>query len=97
MDTVCPVAEKEGLPVDQVFLGTCTGGRYEDLAAFAALVRGKQVAVRTVVVPASRADLIQGVSTGVLATSSPPGATWRLPAAALTSGYIRTVPTKAPY
>jgi len=67
VDTVCPVAEKEGLPVDQVFLGTCTGGRYEDLAAFAALVRGKQVAVRTVVVPASRAVLMQAVSTGVLA------------------------------
>ncbi|TAJ45205.1 3-isopropylmalate dehydratase/homoaconitate hydratase family large subunit [Methanofollis fontis] len=66
VDTVCPVAEKEGLSVDQVFLGTCTGGRYQDLERFAAIVRGKTVAVRTVVVPASRAVLLRAAATGVL-------------------------------
>ncbi|WP_342679053.1 3-isopropylmalate dehydratase/homoaconitate hydratase family large subunit [Methanofollis sp. UBA420] len=68
VDTVCPVAEKEGLAVDQVFLGTCTCGRYEDLEAFARIVRGKKVAVRTVVVPASRAVFARAASTGVLST-----------------------------
>lgn len=67
VDTVCPVDEKEGLPVDQVLLGTCTGGRYEDLASFAAIVRGKRVAVRTIVVPASGAVLARAASTGVFA------------------------------
>jgi len=67
VDTVCPVAEKEGITVDQVFLGTCTGGRYEDLESFAAIVRGKRVAVRTIVVPASRSVLARAVATGVFA------------------------------
>ncbi|QSZ67075.1 homoaconitate hydratase family protein [Methanofollis aquaemaris] len=68
VDTVCPVAEKEGMAVDQVFLGTCTCGRYEDLERFAAIVKGKKVKVRTVVVPASRAVLLRAVETGVLTT-----------------------------
>ena len=42
-------------------------GRYEDLARFARIVRGKKVAVRTLVVPASRAVLARAIATGVLA------------------------------
>ncbi|MBP2146472.1 methanogen homoaconitase large subunit [Methanofollis sp. W23] len=68
VDTVCPVAEQEGVPIDQVFLGTCTCGRYEDLERFARIVRGKKVAVRTVVVPASRSVLLRALATGVLET-----------------------------
>ena len=47
-----PVAE---LPVDVVFIGSCTNGRIEDLRAAAAIVRGRQVAtgVRAMVVPGS--------------------------------------------
>ena len=48
-------------------LSTCTNGRYEDLARFARVVRGKKVAVRTLVVPASRAVLARAIATGVLA------------------------------
>jgi 3-isopropylmalate/(R)-2-methylmalate dehydratase large subunit len=44
-----------GVPVDRVFLGSCTNGRIEDLRAAATIVRGRRVAggVRAMVVPGS--------------------------------------------
>jgi methanogen homoaconitase large subunit len=67
VDTVKPVQDLAGLSLDQVFIGTCTNGRYSDLARCAKIVRGKKVAVRTIVVPASRAVLEESIRTGVLA------------------------------
>ena len=67
VDTVKPVSDLVGLPLDQVFAGTCTNGRYSDLARFARIVKGRKVAVRTIVVPASRAVLEKAIATGVLA------------------------------
>jgi 3-isopropylmalate/(R)-2-methylmalate dehydratase large subunit len=45
----------EGVPVDRVFLGSCTNGRIEDLRAAAQVVHGRRVAgsVRAMVVPGS--------------------------------------------
>jgi methanogen homoaconitase large subunit len=67
VDTVKPVYDLAGLPLDQVFVGTCTNGRYTDLARFARIVKGRKVAIRTIVVPASRAVLQEAIRTGVLA------------------------------
>ena len=67
VDTIRPVSDLVGLPLDQVFVGTCTNGRYSDLARFARIVKGRKVAVRTIVVPASRAVLEEAIRTGVLA------------------------------
>jgi methanogen homoaconitase large subunit len=67
VDTVKPVHDLAGLSLDQVFIGTCTNGRYSDLARLAQIVKGKKVAVRTIVVPASRAVLAEAIQTGVLA------------------------------
>jgi 3-isopropylmalate/(R)-2-methylmalate dehydratase large subunit len=46
----------EGLPVDVVFIGSCTNGRLEDLQAAAKVVQGKRVAgnVHGIVVPGSK-------------------------------------------
>lgn len=66
VDTIKPVYDLAGLPIDQVFVGTCTNGRYSDLARFARGVKGKKVAVRTIVVPASREVLAKAIRTGVL-------------------------------
>ena len=80
VDRVRPVADLEGLPLDQVFVGTCTNGRYEDLARFAAIVKGRKVSVRTIIAPASREVLKSALHTGVAAdlieagcTLLPPG------------------------
>jgi methanogen homoaconitase large subunit len=67
VDTIKPVHDLAGLPLDQIFVGTCTNGRYSDLARFARGVKGRKVAIRTIVVPASRAVLQKAIQTGVLA------------------------------
>jgi methanogen homoaconitase large subunit len=67
VDTVKPVQDLAGLSLDQVFIGTCTNGRYADLARCATIMKGKKVAVRTIVVPASRAVLAEAIRSGVLA------------------------------
>ena len=66
VDTIRPVSDLEGTHLDQVFVGTCTNGRYEDLKRFADVVKGKRVKVRTIVVPASRTVLLKAMETGVL-------------------------------
>lgn len=66
VDNAVPVDRYAGTPLDQVFVGTCTNGRYEDLKRFADIVRGKKVAVRTIVVPASKRTLLKCIETGVL-------------------------------
>ncbi len=67
VDTVKPVRDLAGISLDQVFVGTCTNGRYSDLARLAGIVKGRKVAVRTIVVPASRAVLAEAIRTGILA------------------------------
>ena len=54
-DQVKAVREMEGTAVDQVYIGSCTNGRYEDLAVAAAIVKGKTVSpkVRAVLSPAT--------------------------------------------
>lgn len=53
---VTDLKELLGRPVDSVFLGSCTNGRYEDIAAAAKILAGKKVAEQVMmkVVPASR-------------------------------------------
>lgn len=53
VDNFAPVSQVWGTPIDQVFLGTCTNARMHDLRQAAAILKGKQVAVRTIVIPAS--------------------------------------------
>ncbi len=75
VDTVRPVASLEATPVDQVFVGTCTNGRNEDLERLASLLKGRKVRVRTIVVPASRRTLLEAIRTGVLTTLVEAGCT----------------------
>lgn len=75
VDTVRPVSDFAGTHLDQVFVGTCTNGRYEDLKRFADVVKGKKVKVRTIVVPASKSILLKAMETGVLRDIIESGAT----------------------
>lgn len=47
------IGEVEGLAMDQAYIGSCTNGRIEDLRVAAAILKGRQVAIRTIVVPAT--------------------------------------------
>jgi 3-isopropylmalate/(R)-2-methylmalate dehydratase large subunit len=50
---LAPGTPLEGIPVDRVFIGSCTNSRIEDLRAAAAVLRGRRAAVRGLVVPGS--------------------------------------------
>ncbi|MEJ2473563.1 MAG: aconitase family protein [Desulfobacterales bacterium] len=54
-DIVKPVDRMAGTPIDQVYIGSCTNGRIEDLWVAAEVLKGKKVnaAVRGIISPAS--------------------------------------------
>jgi len=66
VDNVKPVSEFEGKPVDQVFIGSCTNGRLEDLRIAARVLKGKKVRARTIVMPASREVMLNALREGVI-------------------------------
>jgi len=68
VDNVRSVSDLEGLEIDQVFIGTCTNGRLEDLEIAAKILQGRQVKVRTLVIPASREVLLEALQKGIIET-----------------------------
>ncbi|MBV9708787.1 MAG: 3-isopropylmalate dehydratase large subunit, partial [Chloroflexi bacterium] len=68
VNNVVPVEQVEHVQIDQVFLGTCTNGRLDDLAIAANILRGKTIHPRTrmVVVPASREVYLEAMRLGYL-------------------------------
>lgn len=56
VDNVTDVDKLEKTKVDQVYIGSCTGGRYHDLLMAAKLLKGKKIAegIRVLVSPASK-------------------------------------------
>jgi len=81
VDNVHPVAEHVGVHVDQVFVGTCTNGRLEDLHEVADVVRGRSVAdgTRLLVIPASGRVLADALADGTIATLVAAGASIGVP------------------
>jgi 3-isopropylmalate/(R)-2-methylmalate dehydratase large subunit len=67
------------IPVDVVFLGSCTNGRIEDLRAAAQVLRGRKVAegVRMLVVPGSAAVRAEAETEGLHEIFQAAGAEWR--------------------
>ncbi|HAE82060.1 MAG TPA: 3-isopropylmalate dehydratase large subunit [Ktedonobacter sp.] len=70
VNNVVPVEQVEHVKIDQVFLGTCTNGRLDDLAIAASIMRGKTLhpQTRMVVVPASREIYLEAMRLGYLET-----------------------------
>ena len=69
------------IPIDCVFIGSCTNGRIEDLRAAAAVIRGRRVAkgVRGLVVPGSGAVKRQAEAEGLDKIFRESGLEWREP------------------
>ncbi len=69
------------IPIDKVFIGSCTNGRLEDLRAAAAIVRGKKVnpAVQALVVPGSGVVKEQAEAEGLHKVFTEAGFEWREP------------------
>lgn len=77
VDNVTDIENVTNVSIHQAYLGSCTGGRYSDLAAAAELIRGKKIAkgLRFLVSPASQNIWIQASKDGVLDTLAEAGAT----------------------
>ena len=68
VDNVVGVSEVEGTRADQVFIGSCTNGRYEDLKIAAEILKGEKIAknVRLIVIPASRSEYRKALDDGLV-------------------------------
>jgi len=76
VDNALPVSSLEKIMVDQVFIGTCTNGRFSDLKIAADILKDRKVAggVRLIVVPSSRDTYLEAMEKGVLKTLVDSGA-----------------------
>ena len=70
VDNVLDVREVGKVAVDVVYIGTCTNGRYEDMAAAAKILKGKKISptLRLIVVPSSSESLRRASEDGTLST-----------------------------
>ena len=73
---VAPLAEHVGTRITSAFIGSCIGGKMEDLRAAAAVLLGQHVApgVRLTVIAASQAIFQRALDEGLVATISAAGA-----------------------
>jgi 3-isopropylmalate/(R)-2-methylmalate dehydratase large subunit len=76
VDNVSPIADVEGTPIQQGFLGTCTNGRLEDLGIAAGILKGRKVDpdVRFIVAPASKQVYLDAMAAGYIQTLVEAGA-----------------------
>lgn len=88
VDNVFDLKEHEGQVINQAYIGSCTGGRVEDLRIAAEIVKGKHIPrlVRLVVVPASKAVFLEAMEKGYVQTLVEAGATFVTPGCAACLG-----------
>ena len=67
-DNVKDIGEMAGTPVDQIYIGSCTNGRIEDVRVAASIMQGKKIAdsVRAILVPATPAVYSQALEEGLI-------------------------------
>lgn len=88
VDNIKPVSRLEGTLIDQVFIGSCTNGRLEDLVAAAEILKGNHVApyVKLIVTPASRKIYLEAAKIGAIETLIEAGAIVTHPGCGLCCG-----------
>lgn len=76
-DNVKTVSESTGVELDQVFIGSCTNGRLEDLTQAAEILKGRKRAdgIRLIVIPGSPLIYKQAIQQGIIETFIDAGAT----------------------
>jgi len=81
VDHVVAVSQLEPVEVDQVFIGTCTNGRLEDLHMAARILRGRQIGsrARVLIIPASHRVLKAAIADGTMTALLEAGATLGTP------------------
>ncbi len=83
-----PGTRLDAIPIDVVFIGSCTNGRIEDIRAAAGIVRGRHVApgVRALVVPGSGIVKQQAEAEGLDRVMIEAGFEWREPGCSMCLG-----------
>ncbi|MEW6329467.1 MAG: 3-isopropylmalate dehydratase large subunit [Candidatus Micrarchaeota archaeon] len=68
LDNTVSVREAEGIELDQVFIGSCTNGRLEDLEIAARILRNRKIksGLRALVAPASRKVYLDALDAGYI-------------------------------
>jgi 3-isopropylmalate/(R)-2-methylmalate dehydratase large subunit len=81
VDNMRTIGEAKGEKIDQVFIGTCTNGRIEDLRIAAAILKGKHrhPDTRLIIVPASRKIYGQAIEEGLITIFNDAGASVNTP------------------
>ncbi|MBI4928804.1 MAG: 3-isopropylmalate dehydratase large subunit [Anaerolineae bacterium] len=81
VDQVRSLESVQGLALDQVYIGTCTNGRYEDLVVAANILRGRQVHrfTRTLITPASQTIYEKALANGLIQVFLDAGCTVNAP------------------
>jgi len=94
VDNVKPVSEAAGLEMQQVFIGSCTNGRLQDLQIAAKILKGKHVSpnIRLIVTPASRETLILAMQDGTIEALVQAGASVTPPGCGVCFGALGGVP-----
>ena len=77
VDNTALARELEGVHIDQVFIGTCTNGRLEDMHIAASILQGKKRHrhTRLIIAPASQKVLLAALAEGYITTLVESGAT----------------------
>lgn len=88
VDNVFDLKKYEGQTINQAYLGSCTGGRVEDLKVAAEIVKGKHIPrlVRFVIVPASKGVFLEAMAKGYVQALVEAGATFVTPGCAACLG-----------
>lgn len=88
VDNVFDINEFIGEEIDQAYLGSCTGGRADDIAIAAKILKDKKIASRTrfVIVPASKEVFLEAMKNGDVQTLVTAGATFVTPGCAACLG-----------
>jgi len=68
VDNVASIKKVQGKKIDEVYIGTCTNGRLEDLRIAGKILKGKKVYkdVKMLVAPASRAIFLEAIKEGII-------------------------------
>ena len=74
-----PQQEIQKIKIDKVFIGSCTNGRIEDLREVAKIVKGRKVAVESMIVPGSGLVKKQAENEGLDKIFIESGFDWREP------------------
>lgn len=84
VDNVEDINAVIGTPVNQAYLGSCTGGKLEDIRIAAEIIKGKKIHPKTrmLIVPASQKVLIEGIEKGWISELLKAGATLVTPGCA---------------